>query len=74
MSVRIALRLMAVVLLSTAVTTAARAADNVKVAIGQIDAWANQAPTLGMKAGIFQKHGIVLKPSGRRAPARRLRR
>ena len=33
MSVRIALRLMAVVLLSTAVTTAARAADNVKVAI-----------------------------------------
>ena len=64
MSVRIALRLMAVVLLSTAVTTAARAADNVKVAIGQIDAWANQAPTLGMKAGIFQKHGIVLETFG----------
>jgi len=55
---------MAVVLLSTAVTTAARAADNVKVAIGQIDAWANQAPTLGMKAGIFQKHGIVLETFG----------
>src|SRR5215218_1126925 len=38
-----------------------RAADTVKVAIGQIDAWANQAPTLGMKAGIFQKHGIELQ-------------
>src|SRR5215210_4714536 len=35
--------------------------DKVKVAIGQIDAWANQAPTLGMKAGIFQKHGIELE-------------
>src|SRR3954465_11453706 len=64
MSVRIALRLMAVVFLSTAVTTAARAADNVKVAIGQIDAWANQAPTLGKKAGIFQKHGIDLETFG----------
>src|SRR5215211_3679030 len=38
-----------------------RAADTVKVAIGQIDAWANQAPTLGMKAEIFQKHGIELQ-------------
>src|SRR5215210_894611 len=37
------------------------AADKVKVAIGQIDAWANQAPTLGMKAGIFQKYGIELE-------------
>ena len=64
MSVRIALRLMGVVLLSAALTTAAPAADNVKVAIGQIDAWANQAPTLGMKAGIFQKHGIVLETFG----------
>jgi NitT/TauT family transport system substrate-binding protein len=40
------------------------AADKVKVAIGQIDAWANQAPTLGMKAGIFQKHGIELETFG----------
>ena len=37
------------------------AADKLKVAIGQIDAWANQAPTLGMRAGIFQKHGIELE-------------
>ena len=28
--------------------TSASAADKVKVAIGQIDAWANQIPTLGM--------------------------
>ena len=64
MSIRIALRAMVLVLLSVAVATAARAADTVKVAIGQIDAWANQAPTLGMKAGIFQKHGIVLETFG----------
>ena len=42
----------------------ARAADVIKVAIGQIDAWANQMPTLGMKAGIFQKHGIELENFG----------
>ena len=42
----------------------ARAADVIKVAIGQIDAWANQMPTLGMKAGIFQKHGIELQTFG----------
>src|SRR5262249_28568183 len=51
-----------VLLAATALTMpAARAADVVKVAIGQIDAWANQAPTLGVKAGIFQKHGIELQ-------------
>jgi NitT/TauT family transport system substrate-binding protein len=44
--------------------TAASAADKVKVAIGQIDAWANQMPTLGMQAGIFQKHGIELESFG----------
>ncbi len=44
--------------------SAAHGADVVKVAIGQIDAWANQMPTLGMKAGIFQKHGIVLETFG----------
>src|SRR5216683_948652 len=42
----------------------ASAQDKVKVAIGQIDAWANQVPTLGMRAGIFQKHGIVLENFG----------
>jgi NitT/TauT family transport system substrate-binding protein len=44
--------------------TPASAADKIKVAIGQIDAWANQIPTLGMQAGIFQKHGIELENFG----------
>jgi NitT/TauT family transport system substrate-binding protein len=44
--------------------TPASAQDKVKVAIGQIDAWANQIPTLGMQAGIFQKHGIELENFG----------
>ncbi len=46
------------------VTMPAQAQDKLKLAIGQIDAWANQASTLGMKAGIFQKHGIVLENFG----------
>ena len=44
--------------------SAASAQDKIKVAIGQIDAWANQIPTLGMQAGIFQKHGIELENFG----------
>jgi NitT/TauT family transport system substrate-binding protein len=42
----------------------AHAQDKIKVAVGQIDAWANQVPTLGMRAGIFQKHGIELENFG----------
>lgn len=42
----------------------AAAQDRLKLAVGQIDAWANQAPTLGMRAGIFQKHGLVLENFG----------
>jgi len=64
MPMRIALRSMVLVVTSAAMVSAASGADTVKVAIGQIDAWANQAPTLGMKAGIFQKHGIVLETFG----------
>jgi NitT/TauT family transport system substrate-binding protein len=56
--------LIAVVVASASMMSAATAADSVKVAIGQIDAWANQAPTLGQKAGIFQKHGIALETFG----------
>src|SRR5499427_8128467 len=54
---------LSVVLLSYFATPAS-AQDKIKVAVGQIDAWANQVPTLGMKAGIFQKHGIVLENFG----------
>lgn len=42
----------------------ALATDTLKVAIGQINNWENQVPTLGMQAGIFQKHGITLETFG----------
>jgi len=42
----------------------AAAEDHLKVAIGQINNWENQAPTLGQDAGIFKKHGIVLDNVG----------
>src|SRR5499427_8669982 len=61
MAIRTALRFMVLLAATALAMPAARAADVVKVAIGQIDAWANQAPTLGVKAGIFQKHGIELQ-------------
>src|SRR5882672_1803281 len=44
--------------------SSARAEDSFKVAIGQINNWENQAPTLGQDAGIFKKHGIVLDNFG----------
>ena len=40
------------------------AEDALKVAIGQINNWENQGPTLGQDAGIFKKHGIVLENFG----------
>ncbi len=42
----------------------AAAEDTFKVAIGQINNWENQAPTLGQDAGFFKKHGIVLDNFG----------
>ena len=44
--------------------TSASAEDQLKVAIGQINNWENQAPTLGQDAGIFKKHGLVLENVG----------
>jgi NitT/TauT family transport system substrate-binding protein len=41
-----------------------RADDTLKVAIGQINNWENQAPTLGQDAGIFKKNGLVLETFG----------
>jgi NitT/TauT family transport system substrate-binding protein len=41
-----------------------RAQDTLKVAIGQINNWENQAPTLGQDVGIFKKHGLVLETFG----------
>jgi NitT/TauT family transport system substrate-binding protein len=42
----------------------ASAEDQLKLAIGQINNWENQAPTLGQGAGIFKKHGLVLENVG----------
>src|SRR5450830_2024461 len=44
--------------------TPACADDQLKIAIGQINNWENQAPTLGQDAGIFKKHGLVLEIVG----------
>jgi NitT/TauT family transport system substrate-binding protein len=42
----------------------AQAEDQLKAAIGQINNWENQAPTLGQDAGIFKKHNLVLENVG----------
>jgi len=47
-----------------AVPAQAQAPDQLKVAIGQINNWENQAPTLGQDAGIFKKHNLVLENFG----------
>src|SRR5882672_8208017 len=44
--------------------TPASAEDQLKLVIGQINNWENQAPTLGQDAGIFKKHGLVLENVG----------
>jgi NitT/TauT family transport system substrate-binding protein len=45
-------------------SSAATADDQLKVAIGQINNWENQMPTLGQDAGIFKKHGLALDNFG----------
>ncbi len=47
-----------------AALSSARADDQFKVAIGQINNWENQMPTLGQDAGIFKKHGLTLENFG----------
>jgi NitT/TauT family transport system substrate-binding protein len=42
----------------------ASAEDQLKVAIGQINNWENQAPTLGQDAGIFKKLNLTLDNVG----------
>ncbi|MDO8877081.1 MAG: ABC transporter substrate-binding protein [Pseudolabrys sp.] len=44
--------------------TSASAQDQLKIAIGQINNWENQAPTLGQDGGIFKKHNLVLENVG----------
>ena len=52
--------------------TQAAAEDQLKVAIGQINNWENQAPTLGQDAGIFKP--ISAPASARLASCARSRR
>lgn len=42
----------------------ARADDTLKIAVGQLTTWENQATLLGQDAGIFKKHGLVLENFG----------
>jgi len=42
----------------------ASAQDSLKIAIGQINNWENQAPTLGEDAGIFKKHNLKIEAFG----------
>lgn len=52
------------VLAASGLSATARAEDQLKVAIGQINNWENQAPTLGQDAGIFKRHNLVLENVG----------
>jgi len=54
--------------------TPACADDQLKLAIGQINNWENQAPTLGQDAGIFKKHGLVLENVGTQGAGETIRR
>jgi NitT/TauT family transport system substrate-binding protein len=45
-------------------TLPAAAEDSLKLAIGQINNWENQAPTLGQDAGFFKKRGLALENYG----------
>lgn len=42
----------------------ASAEDTLKIVIGQINNWENQAPTQGAAAGIFKKHGLNIEATG----------
>src|SRR5688572_16391504 len=42
----------------------ASAQDQLKIAIGQINNWENQPPTLGQDAGIFKKHNLKIEAFG----------
>jgi NitT/TauT family transport system substrate-binding protein len=59
---RRSIALAAFAILSLAQT--ARAEDSLKIAIGQINNWENQAPTLGQDAGIFKKYNLNLENFG----------
>jgi len=47
-----------------ALTAPVSAQDTLRIAIGQINNWENQAPTLGEDAGIFKKHNLKVEAFG----------
>jgi NitT/TauT family transport system substrate-binding protein len=51
-------------ILAALVAVPASAQDQLKIAIGQINNWENQPPTLGQDAGIFAKHNLKLEAVG----------
>src|SRR5271169_299557 len=53
-----------VLIVPLAIGQPASAEDTLKLVIGQINNWENQAPTLGQDAGIFKKHGLILENTG----------
>jgi len=58
------MRLVIGLIAACALAQAAVAQDTLKVAIGQINNWENQPPTLGQDAGIFKKYNLVLENYG----------
>ena len=54
----------AVIAVSALAASSAYAQDTLKIAIGQINNWENQAPTLGEDAGIFKKHNLKIESFG----------
>jgi NitT/TauT family transport system substrate-binding protein len=63
-SSRTLIRAIALVAPIALIAASAQAEDQLKAAIGQINNWENQAPTLGQDAGIFKKHNLVLENVG----------
>lgn len=55
---------MCAAILAAMVASPAFAQDQLKIAIGQINNWENQPPTLGQDAGIFAKQNLKLEAVG----------
>ncbi len=56
--------LLGAAVLTLGLAAPATAQDQLKIAIGQINNWENQAPTLGQDAGIFAKHNLKIEAVG----------
>ena len=66
--------LLGAVIVAVVAGSSAAAQDTLKIAIGQINNWENQAPKLGQDAGIFKKHNLkmrIVRHAGRRRDASR---